>query len=325
MRSILRRMMIVLWIIPIFSLAFLVNPGFPAGYPERPITYMVAFSPGGESDITARLQQKYLEDDLKTKIIITYKTGGGGAVCWAELVRSKPDGYTIAGINEPHTVLQPLQRPDTGYKTEELTRIACFQYTPSCLIVRKDSPFKTVKDLVDYAKKHPSVVTIAGTGTWASTHFAYLLFEKAAGIKLTYIPYAGSGATKPAVLGGHVSSIIGHPTHAVELGDQVRVLAVCSEERSKALPDVPTFKELGYEGVVEGSYRGVAAPPGTPKEVVDILANSFKKINFNPEFQKKMTEMGFDLLWWGPEEYNNQIKKRQEYYKKLLADFGYKK
>lgn len=301
------------------------SPAFSASYPERPITYMIAFSPGGESDITARLQQKYLEEDLKVKILITYKTGGGGSVCWAELARSKPDGYTIAGVNEPHTILQPLQRADTGYKTEDLTRIACFQYTPSVLIVRKDSPFKTLQDLVEFAKKNPGVVTIGGTGTWASTHFAYLLFEKAAGIKLTYIPYAGSGATKPAVLGGHVSAIVGHPTHAVELGDQIRVLAVCAEERSKALPNVPTFKELGYPGVVEGSYRGVAAPPGTPKEVVERLANAFKKINFNPEFQKKMTEMGFDLLWWGPDEYNAEIKKRTEYYKKLLSDFGFKK
>jgi tripartite-type tricarboxylate transporter receptor subunit TctC len=303
----------------------LAGQGLAAGYPDRPITYLIAFSPGGESDVTARMQQKYLESDLKTKIIITYKTGGGGSVCWAELVRSKPDGYTIAGVNEPHTILQPLQRQDTGYRTEDLTRIACFQYTPSCLIVRKDSPFKSLKDLVEFAKKNPGVVTLGGTGTWASTHLAYLLFAKAAGIKLTYIPYAGSGATKPAVLGGHVSAIIGHPTHVVELGDQVRVLAVCAEERSRVLPNVPTFKELGYPGVVEGSYRGVAAPPGTPKEIVDTLAGAFKKVNFNPEYQKRMTAMGFDLLWWGPEEYNAEIKKRTEYYKKLLADFGYKK
>ena len=325
MGSKLSKIMFFLGVIFGLSIMVSVNAGISATYPERPITYMIAFSAGGESDITARLQQRYLEEDLKVKFLITYKTGGGGAVCWSELVRSKPDGYTIAGINEPHTILQPLQRPDTGYKTEDLTRIACFQYTPSCLIVRKESPFKTVQDLVEFAKKNPGVVTIGGTGTWASTHFAYLLFEKAAGIKLTYIPYSGSGATKPAILGGHVSTIVGHPTHAMELGDQVRVLAVCSEERSKVLPDVPTFKELGYPGVAEGSFRGVAAPPGTPKEIVEILANAFKKINFNPEFQKKMTEMGFDLLWWGPEEYNRQIKVRQEYYKKLLADFGYKK
>lgn len=325
MESMSKKVPRVLGVLLSFLLIVISNTGFSATYPDRPITYLIAFSPGGESDITARLQQKYLEEDLKVKFMITYKTGGGGSVCWSELVRSKPDGYTIAGINEPHTILQPLQRADTGYKTEDLTRIACFQYTPSVLIVRKESPFKTLKDLVEFSKKNPGVVTIGGTGTWASTHFAYLLFEKAAGIKLTYIPYAGSGATKPAILGGHVSAIVGHPTHAVELGDQVRVLAVCAEERSKVLPDVPTFKELGYPGVVEGSYRGVAAPPGTPKEIVEILANSFKKINFNPEFQKKMADMGFDLLWWGPDEYNSQIKKRTEYYKKLLGDFGFKK
>jgi len=325
MRSLNKKVLVVLGMISLFSLTLFIGAGVAAGYPERPITYMVAFSPGGESDVTARMQQKYLEDDLKTKILITYKTGGGGSVAWAELVRSKPDGYTIAGVNEPHTILQPMQRADTGYKTEDLTRIGCFQYTPSCLIVRKDSPFKTAKDLVEFAKKNPGVVTIGGTGTWASTHFTYLLFAKGAGIKLTYIPYSGSGATKPAILGGHVSAIVGHPTHAVTLGDQVRVLAIASLERSKVLPDVPTFKELGYGDIVEGSFRGVAAPPGTPKEIVERLASAFKKINLNPEFRKKMTSLGFDLLWWGPEEYKAKIKQRQEFYKKLLADFGYKK
>jgi len=325
MRSSKKKVLVVLGMLSLLSVTLLIGAGYATGFPEGPITYIIAFSPGGESDVTARMQQKYLEDNLKTKILITYKTGGGGAVAWSELVRSKPDGYTIAGVNEPHTILQPMQREDTGYKTEDLTRIAAFEYTPSCLIVRKDSPFETAKDLVEYAKKHPGVVTIGGTGTWASTHFTYLLFEKGAGIKLVYIPFKGSGATKPALLGGHVSAIIGHPTHAVELGDQVRVLAMASSERSKALPDVPTFKELGYGDIVEGSYRGVAAPPGTPKEIVDRLASAFKEANFNPEFQKKMTSLGYDLIWWGPEEYEAQIKQRQEFYKKLLAEFGYKK
>lgn len=325
MRPLKKKVLLVLGMISLLSLALFTGAGVAAEFPERSITYMIAFSPGGESDVTARMQQKYLEDDLNTKILITYKTGGGGSVAWAELVRAQPDGYTIAGVNEPHTILQPMQRADTGYKTEDLIRIACFQYTPACLIVRNDSPFKTAVDLVEYAKKNPGVVTIGGTGTWASTHFTYLLFQKGAGIKLTYVPFSGSGATKPAVLGGHVSAIVGHPTHAVTLGDKVRVLAMASLERSKALPDVPTFKELGYGDIVEGSFRGVAAPPGTPKEIVERLASAFKKINSNPEFQKKMTSLGFDLLWWGPEEYEAKIKQRQEFYKSLLADFGYKK
>lgn len=324
MRTAAERALSVLAIAVVMLVTTFATGAMSAGYPERPITYLIVFSPGGESDITARLQQKYLEEELNTKIVITYKTGGGGAVGWAELVRSKPDGYTIAGVNEPHTILQPLQRADAGYKTEELTRIAIFQYTPSALLVRKDSPFQTLKDLVEYAKKNPGVVTIGGTGTWASTHFAYFLFQRVSGVKMTYIPFAGTGSTKPALLGRHVSAIVGHPTLALELGDQVRVLAMASEQRSKAIPDAPTFKELGYEGVVEGSYRGVAAPPGTPKEIVDILAKAFKKVNDAPAFRAKMTELGFDLLWWGPEEYDRQIKERTAYYKKLLAEFGYK-
>jgi len=296
-----------------------------AGYPERPISYLVAFSAGGESDITARLQQKYLEEILGQKIVISYKTGGGGSVAWAELVRSEPNGYTTAGINEPHTVLQPLQRADTGYKTEDLVRIGCFQYTPVALIVKKDSPFKTLGDFIGYAKSHPEIVTVGGTGTWASTHFTYLLLQKAAGVKLTYVPYQGSGATKPALLGGHVSALFAHPTMAVQIKDEVRVLAIASEERSRALPDVPTFKELGYAGIVEGSYRGIAAPPGTSKEVVTKLASAFKKVNDTPAYRQKMEELGFDLLWWGPDEYTQRIQKMKSHYASLLQEYGYKK
>ena len=102
-----------------------------AGFPEKPITYMICFDPGGESDITARIQQKYLEEVLKSKVVISYKVGGGGAVGWSELVRSKPDGYTIAGDNLPHTILQPMQRGDAGYTTEQLKRVYCFESTPA--------------------------------------------------------------------------------------------------------------------------------------------------------------------------------------------------
>lgn len=295
-----------------------------SAYPERSITYLIAFSPGGESDVTARMQQKYLEEELGTKIVITYKTGGGGSVCWAELARSKPDGYVLAGVNEPHTILQPLQRTDTGFETSELVRVCLFQYTPSALIVKKDSPFKTLDDMIAFAKENPGVVTIGSSGTWVANHLAYLLLEKAAGVKFTYIPFTGSGATAPALLGGHVSAVMAHPTMVVQYKDQVRCLAVASEERSEALPDVPTFKEYGYDTVIEGSYRGVAVPPGTPKDIVDKLAKAFKKANDDPEYRQKMIEMGFDLLWLGPEEYTDWIKERIPYYKNLLNEFGFK-
>jgi tripartite-type tricarboxylate transporter receptor subunit TctC len=296
-----------------------------AAFPDRPITYLIGFSPGGESDITARLQQKILEKELGTKIVITYKTAGGGSECWAELIRSKPDGYTIAGVNEPHTILQPLQRKDTGFQTKDLVRIAQFQYTPCVLIVKKDSPFNTLQDFMDYAKKKPGEVTIGGSGTWSATHLAFLLLSKASGIKATYIPFSGSGATKPALLGGHVMAIFAHPTMVVQFNkDEIKALALTSNKRIKSMSEVRTFKELGYKGVIEGSYRGVAAPPGTPSHIVNKLARAFKKVNDDPEYQKKMLEMGFDSLWKGPKEYTNWINKQIPYYKGILTEFGNK-
>jgi len=143
-----------------------------AGFPEKPITYMICFDPGGESDITARLQQKYLEDALKAKVVITYKVGGGGAVGWSELVRSKPDGYTIAGDNLPHTILQPMQRGDAGYTTEQLKRVYCFESTPCALVVKNDSPFKTLADFIALPRRtqarSPWAAAAAGPQTiWA--------------------------------------------------------------------------------------------------------------------------------------------------------------
>ena len=290
-------------------------------FPEKPINYIICFNPGGESDLTARLQQPFLEEVLGVKVVISYKIGGGGSVGWSELVRSKPDGYTIAGDNLPHTILQPLQRGDAGYKTEDLKRVYCFESTPNALVVRKESPFKTLKDFTEYAKAHPEVVTVGGSGSWSANHLGTIELEQLAGIKLTYIPFTGSGSAVPALLGGHVSALMTYTTMAAQYRDQMRVLAVAAEKRSPALPDAPTFKELGYD-LVEGAYRGVSAPPGTPDEIVKALADAFDKVNRNPEFVKKMHEMAFDLEFMGPEEYHKFVADRQAYYAKLLKDMG---
>ncbi len=187
-----------------------------ASFPEKPVTYMICFDPGGESDITARLQQKYLEDVLKTKVVITYKVGGGGAVGWSELIRSKPDGYTIAGDNLPHTILQPMQRGDAGYTTEQLKRVYCFESTPCALVVKKDSPLKTLADFIAFAKKNPGAVTLGGSGSWTANHLGTIELEKAVEVKLTYIPFTGSGSATPALLGGHVTGLMTYTTTAAQ-------------------------------------------------------------------------------------------------------------
>jgi len=294
-----------------------------AGFPEKPIAYMICFDPGGESDITARLQQKYLEEVLKAKVVITYKVGGGGAVGWSELIRSKPDGYTIAGDNLPHTILQPMQRGDAGYTTEQLKRVYCFESTPCALVVKKDSPFKTLDDFIAFAKKNPGAVTLGGSGSWTANHLGTIELEKAAGVKLTYIPFTGSGSATPALLGGHVTGLMTYTTMAAQQLDKFRILAVAAPKRSAVFPDAPTFQELGYD-IVEGAYRGVSVPPNTPENIVKIIADAFEKVNKNPEFAKKMAELAFDLEFMGPAEYTKFIQTRKAYYTDLLKDMDIK-
>jgi tripartite-type tricarboxylate transporter receptor subunit TctC len=313
----LRRLSVILVLLGLVAL--MVAHVTAATFPERAVTYLMCFDPGGESDITARLQQPYLEEALGQKVVITYKVGGGGAVGWSELVRSKPDGYLFAGCNLPHTIVQPMQRGDAGYTTDQLKRIYCFESTPCALAVRVDSPFKTLEDLLDYARKNPGAVTLGGSGSWSANHLGVIELERAAGVTLTYIPFTGSGTATPALLGGHVTGLMTYTTMAAQQRENFRILAVAAEKRSAVFPDVPTFRELGYD-IVEGAYRGVSAPPGTPDEIVKILADAFDKVNRNPEFIKKMTDLAFDLEYMGPEEYTRFVEERTAYYRELLKD-----
>jgi len=290
-------------------------------FPEKPINYIIPFNPGGESDITARAQQKPLEEALGVNIVIQYKIGGGGALGWQELVNSKPDGYTVAGFNLPHIILQPLMSSDTGYKTEQVAPIYLFQATPNILAVRKDSDIKTVDDFVKYAKANPGAVTISGSGSYSANHLGVLEFNKAAGIETTYVPASGSGDAVPQLLGGHITALMTYTTMGITNSKDMRILAVASEKRVPALPDVPTFKELGYD-YVEGAYRGIAGPPGMSDEVVKILADANQKVNENPEYRKKLENMGFEILDIGPEESKKLIAEKMEYYAEILKELG---
>jgi tripartite-type tricarboxylate transporter receptor subunit TctC len=293
-----------------------------ADFPKKRITYNICFNPGGESDITARFQEQLLKKILGQDISINYKVGGGGALCWAELVKSKPDGYTIAGHNLPHTALQPLEMGNAGYKTLDLKQIYFFESTPCLLVVRNDSPFKTLKDFVEYAKKNPpGVMTVGGSGSSSANDLATAMLNKAAGIKLTYIPFGGTGSAVPALLGAHVTALMTYSTMGVQYKGKFRALAIASDKRMDVLPDVPTFKELGYD-IVEGAYRGVAAPPGTPDDVIKILANAFEKVHKDPEVKKKMDQNGFKTELMGPEASLALVKKKMVEYETIMKELG---
>lgn len=265
--------------------------GNAADYPERDITYQITFSPGGGSDIRARAQQPMLEEKLGVKMQIQYKPGGGGSLGWANMVKQKPDGYFMSGINIPHIILQPLARDNAGYETEQIEPVVLFQQIPFGLTVLADSPFQTLEDLVAYAKENPGAVTVGGSGSWDATHIAHLQFEKLAGIKMTYIPHKGGKPKQTALLGGHTMASWFGTSEWLPHGDKVRNLAVATQEPVETNPDLPTFKSKGYE-LYSSVYHGVGVPQGTPPEVIGKLQDTFVEIASSDDVRAQKLKSG---------------------------------
>ena len=288
-----------------------------ADFPNKPITYIIPFDPGGQTDIEARRQQPILEELLGVPVIITYRPGGGGSVGWSELANSPPTGYVIAGNNIPHIILQPLQRGNAGYNTEDLEPVSLFQTTPIGLAVLKSSPIESFEDFVQYAKEHPGAITIAGSGTYSGHHIAYLQLEKLAGIKTTYIPFTGAAPQITAFLGGHTTAILANSNDLVQHQDRIRVLAIGDDQRFPSLPDVPTFVELGYD-MIPRIDRGICVPKGTPPEVIAILEAAFLSIARDPEIQSQMIEQGFVPMALGAQEYKEYIALKTVEYSELM-------
>ncbi len=286
-------------------------------YPTRQITYMVCFDPGGQTDREARRQQPYLDKILKQKVIVDYKVGGGGALGWRELTRAKPDGYTVAGFNVPHIILQPMQQ-EVGFKTEQIIPIILFQRTPLALAVLNTSPYKTYQEFIDYAKKNPGKVTIGGSGTFSGYHMAALRLEKVSGAKFTYVPFTGSAPQMTSFLGGHVEAVFGASDDLTRYKDKVRVLAFATEKRFPDFQDAPTFKEMKLD-LVEGVDRGVAVPPKTPAYIIKKLEAAFQEIAAKPEIQKQQREQGFVPIAMGHDECVAYIAKMTAVYKELVA------
>lgn len=289
-----------------------------AEYPEAPITYTIPFDPGGESDVTARFQEPHLEEILGTDVNVTHRPGGGGAVAWSEFQNSaSPDGYEMIGVNIPHIIAQPIMRSNAGFTTDDWKIVTFFHFTPNALIVPKESPFDTLDDLVSYAKENPQAVTLGGSGTYSANHLGVLRLEREADIDVTYIPFSGTGPLPAAVQGNHVSGIFNYSMLGVQMEDSAKVLAVASEERVPAMPDVPTFTELGYD-IVGGAYRGVAVPKDTPEAVVNTLEEAFAETN--RRITEKQEPLGFVMTYITDDEVGEVIEDLKEAYQPILED-----
>lgn len=265
-----------------------------AAFPEKPMRMIIAFAPGGESDIGARQQQIVFKRLFGQDMVIESKAGAGGALAWSTLNTYPGDGYTVMGTNLPHIVLQPLEG-NVQYKTEDVTNVHFYQYTPDAIIVRNESPLKTYADLLKAAKEGQDKVTFAGSGTNSANHVAHTRLNRLMGTKTTYVPFKGTGDLVSSVLGGHVTAAMSYNTLALSQKGKTRMLAVASEKRLAAFPDVPTFKELGGDWV-DGAYRGVGVPKSTPEDIRRRISDIFSEINRDADFRQKMADGGFELI-----------------------------
>ena len=279
-----------------------------AQFPERPINYIIPFVPGGESDIAARLQGKVASKLTGKDFIVQNKAGAGGALAWGQLNSMPGDGYTVVGSNLPHIILQPLEG-QVQYKTEDITSVFFFHYTPDALVVAADSPYKTFADLVNAAKADPGKITIAGSGTNSANHLAFQRMELQGKLKMTYIPFKGTGDLSTAVLGRHVDAAMTYPTYALANREKTRMLAVATPARLPQFPNTPTFRELGFEWV-DGAYRGIAVPKSTPEAIRKQISDLFLKINTDPEHRKQMLDAGFEQVDITYEQMPEFMKKR---------------
>ena len=291
-----------------------------ADYPTKEINYIVAFNPGGESDIEFRLMQPFLEKAFGVRFAPEYKPAAGGALAWGFLSAATPDGYALAGFNAPHIIIQPLAMTDVSYKTDGFTYLCMIENTPVALCVKKDFPSKTLKELIDYAKANPGKVTAGGVGKNTGPHLAALQFQKLAGVKFTYVPFQGTGQVKPAIMGGHVDVVFTNSPAAVEmLPLGIKTLAVGTEKRMVQLPDVPTFAEAGVK-YYPRIDRGIFAPKGLPKDVYDTLDKKLFAIVSSKEVQEKLIEGGFVPNPMNGEATAKYIQGLTEEIKKLLEE-----
>ncbi len=305
---------------PIFvslCLAFGLNSNAYAEYPERPITMIIAYSAGGSTDVGARTFVPFIEKYLGTTITVMNKPGAGGEVGWTELAAVKPDGYTIGYINIPTVLTIPIERK-TRFNLSNFIPIARIEDDSSALSVKTDSEFKNLEDIVAYARENPGKLSYGSSGIGSDDHLAVLSFARQAGIELRHVPFNGSAPARAAVLGGHVALLSANISEQVLLAEaeQVRVLGQMAPERGKIGPDVPTFKEQGYD-VVSGAQRGIAAPAGTDPQIVEKLGKAIRQAFDDPEFQEKAKKQGLALNFADAAEFVKTLNAKNEDFKAI--------
>lgn len=291
-----------------------------AAFPEKPIEFVIWASPGGGSDIFVRSMIRIFEPIIKQTFVPVNKTGGGGAVGMAYTASKPADGYTILAVTTNYVLTPTLGKSPKG--PADFEAIARVAMETSCVAVKADAPYKTFADFVEYGKKKGNVtVGIFGVGT--QDHVAGAQLAKLAGLKVRFVPFEGGSDGNAALLGGHIDAMINNPTELTEqlASGQMRLLGVFSDERWPFNPDVPSFKEQGYNAVV-WQWRGIVAPKGIPANVREVLGNMVKQAMDGEDFQKYLKDNQLLAAYQDGPAFDAFVAEQLEFYKKQLAELG---
>ena len=264
-------------------------------YPTKPISMIAPFPPGGVADIVGRPLAASMEKTLKQPVLVVNRSGAGGAVGTTAAAKSAPDGYTIL-MSLSSISIFPVSDPMNGrpvpYHLSDFAPIALVTADPTILVVAADGPYKTIQEFIASGKAYPGQINYSSSGTYGTLHVAMEMFAAAAGIKLFHVPYQGGGPAVTALLGGQVHALASGPAAVIGQikGGKMRALAGWGDKRLPSMPDLPTFKELGYKDVEFYIWSGVFVPAATPAPVQAKLREAVRAAAADPQFVSAMTK-----------------------------------
>jgi len=288
-------------------------------FPTKPIELVIPFGPGGSHDLTARAVASVAHQYLGQPLLVVLKPGGGGAVGSQQVIRAKPDGYTLLfGGSGPNTTFALVQKAPIG--PEQFTPVARINYSAPFIAVRSDAPWKSLKELVDYAKKNPGKLNFANTGPWGAADLPMRMLGKAAGIEYNNIPHDGGGPSLLAVLGGHADATFGFTAQLTPqaAAGKMRLLANTDVKRHPDFPTVPTMKEEGFD-VVFTMWRSVLAPKGTPQAIMDKLETAFQKLSEDRSFKALIKSLGDEVHFQSGKEFEKTWRDEWDQHAKIAA------
>jgi tripartite-type tricarboxylate transporter receptor subunit TctC len=282
-----------------------------AQYPERPVTMIVPFPPGGVADTVARPVAEAMGTVLKQPVIIENKAGAGGGIGMAHVAKAKPDGYTILMALSSLVVLPEADKVlgrAPAFQVKDLVPIARITADPTVLAVRADSPWKTYQEFIAYAKANPGKLNYGSSGNYGTMHIPMAMLAGEAGVQMTHIPYTGAGPAIVALLGGQVDALSTRPATGVQhvQAGKIRVLAHWGPERLAALPDVPTLKELGVP-IDYAQWSGVFAPAGTPEPVLARLRDAARAAANDPKVKEVLGKAGSPILYQDSADFGRYV------------------